>query len=182
MKKFLIIFSALVVAAMVAWFFARPSTPTPKNLGNVKTMLITSSAFADGAIIPDQYGCKGENINPPLELKDIPVGAKSLALIMDDPDSPSGTWAHWLVWNIDPATLLLADKQVPAGANQGRNSFGNINYGGPCPGSGTHHYQFKIYALDTSLALTDGASEQQLIDAMAGHILAQGLLVGLYSR
>jgi hypothetical protein len=180
MKKFLIIFLALV--ALTVWLLV-PKRPLPdQGLRITKTMIITSSAFADGKTIPDQYGCRGDNVNPPLEIKNTPTDAKSLALIMDDPDSPSGLWAHWLVWNIDPATLVLAPNQVPFGAVQGKNSFGNVNYGGPCPGSGTHHYEFKVYALDATLDLPAGVTENQLLSAMSGHILAQGLLVGLYSH
>lgn len=182
MKKFLIIFLTLVALLALSLLIVRKLPPAEKSLEIGKTMIITSSAFVDGENIPDQYGCKGQNINPPLDIKDVPTNAKSLVLIVDDPDSPTGNWVHWLVWNIDPTTLALTAGQVPFGVSQGKNSFGDNKYGGPCPGSGTHHYHFKIYALDTLLGLPDGSTKEQLLNDMASHILAQGLLIGTYSH
>lgn len=147
-------------------------------------LMISSPAFEHGALMPGKYTCDGENINPPLEISGIPAGAKSLVLIMDDPDAPSGIWDHWLKWNIPVAsgtTVIVKEGEAPLGVS-GRGTGGQTNYQGPCPPSGTHRYFFKVYALDTELALPEGGSKAELEAAMAGHVLAQGELVGRYSR
>lgn len=148
---------------------------------------ITSSAFADGGLIPSKYTCDGADISPPLQWDAIPEGTKSIALISDDPDAPMGTWVHWVLFNLPAETKELAenvppDETLPSGARQGVSDFGRIGYGGPCPPSGTHRYFFKIYALDTTLDLQAGANKRQLLKAMEGHILAQGQLIGKYKR
>jgi len=145
-------------------------------------MTISTPAFKNGENIPAKYTCDGDNINPLLEISGVPAGAKSLVLIMDDPDSPSGTWLHWLVWNIDPATTEIPENSVPAGAVQGATSFGDIGYGGPCPHSGEHRYFFRLYALDFGLDLPAGTERPDLERAIAGHILAQAELMGTYRR
>ena len=145
-------------------------------------MIISTPAFKNGENIPSKYTCDGENINPPLEISGVPTGTKSLVLIMDDPDSPSGTWLHWSVWNISPQTTEIPENSVPAGAKEGLTSFGEIGYGGPCPHSGKHRYFFRLYALDSKLDLPQGASRTELEQAMAGHILAEAELMGLYER
>lgn len=145
-------------------------------------MIISTPAFKNGEKIPSKYTCDGENINPPLEISDIPKNAKSLVLIMDDPDSPSGTWLHWSVWNIDPATKKIDENSVPIGAVEGKTSFNINGYGGPCPHSGTHRYFFKLYALDCTLELSSEADKATLEKAMMDHILAKAELMGLYKR
>jgi Raf kinase inhibitor-like YbhB/YbcL family protein len=145
-------------------------------------MKITSMAFEQGQPIPSKYTCDGENINPPLEILDVPEGTKSLALISDDPDAPAGTWTHWLVWNINPETGIISENSVPAEAVEGTTSFGKPGYGGPCPPSGEHQYFFRLYALDTVLDLDPGADSAQLEAAMQGHILEQTEVMGVYSR
>lgn len=145
-------------------------------------MTITSSAFKPDSHIPDKYSCNGENINPPLEFFDLPEGTVTLALIVTDPDSPSGHFTHWVVFNIDHTTREIVENSVPYNAKQGKNDFGHNNYGGPCPGYGTHHYVFQVYALDAKLDLYDGATRSQVEQAMSGHILAQGELTGLYTK
>jgi hypothetical protein len=151
------------------------------TMGN---LVLKSSAFKAGEFIPQKFTCDGENINPFLEIRNIPPEAKSLVLIMDDPDAPAGTWDHWLLWNIDPKTQYIPEDSVPPGARLGKNSFGRLNYGGPCPprGSNPHRYMFKIYALDVVLELPEGASKQELLKAMEGHILDEEALIGLYAR
>ncbi|MCA9392058.1 YbhB/YbcL family Raf kinase inhibitor-like protein [candidate division WWE3 bacterium] len=147
-------------------------------------MQITSPVFENMGRIPDEYTCQGDDTNPPLEFSQIPEGAQSLVLIVEDPDAPSGTWDHWILFNIDAQTTAIAPNSVPSAAYQVFNSFGRIEYGGPCPPEGEEHrYYFKLYALDQLLA-TDGTivDKPSLITAMNGHILAQGELVGLYSR
>jgi Raf kinase inhibitor-like YbhB/YbcL family protein len=145
-------------------------------------MNIQSSAFQHNQFIPSKYACEGEDINPPLSISDVPAGAKSLALIMDDPDAPMATWVHWLVWNINIATTEILENTVPQGAVEGDTSWNRPGYGGPCPPSGTHRYFFKLYALDTTLDLVSGADKSQLEAAMEGHIVAQAEFIGLYSR
>jgi Raf kinase inhibitor-like YbhB/YbcL family protein len=141
---------------------------------------ITSPAFESNKQIPRKYGCHDQATNPPLSIEGIPTETKSLALIVDDPDAPSGTFAHWVVWNISPSTNKIAEHVVPG--TQGLNSSGEHGYTGPCPPSGTHRYFFKVYALDMELGLGSNSKKQDLEKAMQGHILAKGELIGLYSR
>jgi Raf kinase inhibitor-like YbhB/YbcL family protein len=145
-------------------------------------MKLSSPAFKHNELIPPVYTCDGDDINPPLKIDDVPAAAKSLVLIMDDPDAPAGTWVHWLVWNMDPKTGEIRQKTVPPKALQGMNSFRKIEYGGPCPPSGTHRYFFKLYALDTTLSLDSKTNSKVLEKAMAGHISAEAVLIGLYKR
>ena len=145
-------------------------------------MKITSPAFADKQMIPSKYTCDGENINPPLQITEVPLNTQSLVLIVDDPDAPSGDWVHWLVWNINPETKLIAENESPKGAVQGINDSGRQNYDGPCPPSGIHHYQFKIYALDTILNLPSNSRKKDLEKAIEDHILDKDMFVGLYQR
>ena len=145
-------------------------------------MKITSSAFQNNSKIPIKYTCDGENINPPLSFSDVPGNAKSLVLIMDDPDAPSKTWTHWTVFNISSVSTEIKENSVPGGSIEGMTDFGKLGYGGPCPPSGTHRYFFKFYALDIMLDLKMGANKEQLESAMQGHTLAQSELIGLYSR
>lgn len=147
-----------------------------------KTMQISSPAFQNQQNIPAKYTCDGDDINPSLAFEEVPVDAQSLALIVDDPDAPAGTWTHWTVWNIDPATKEIAENSVAGGAIEGKTSFGRPGWGGPCPPSGTHRYFFKLYALDSVLELPAGADVKQLEAAMVGHIIESCELIGLYSR
>ena len=150
-------------------------------------MEITSTAFKEGEMIPGKYTCDGEDISPPLTLTGIPDGAKSLALISDDPDAPRGTWVHWVLFNL-PASLKQLGENIPPrstlnnGARQGINDSRELGYGGPCPPSGTHRYYFKLYALDTMLALESGATKAQLLKAMEGHARGEARLMGTYKR
>ncbi len=143
-------------------------------------MQITSSAFGHGADIPAKFTCDGADINPPLQFVGVPVGTKSLALIVDDADAPGGVFTHWMVWNISPRTNAIGEGSAPGGL-QGRNDFGKLGYGGPCPPSGAHRYFFRVFALDRELDLPAGARRAQLDAAMKGHVIAQGELVGRYS-
>lgn len=145
-------------------------------------MRISSDAFAHNGIIPVKYTCDGNDVSPPLKIENIPPGTRSLALIVDDPDAPRGTWVHWVVWNIDPKTVEIGENTVPRGSVQGINDFEKRDYGGPCPPSGTHRYFFKLYALDTLLNFSSDAGKAGLEKAMKGHILSEAQLVGLYKR
>jgi Raf kinase inhibitor-like YbhB/YbcL family protein len=140
---------------------------------------ISSTAFNKNELIPKKYTCDGENISPPISIENIPAEAKTLAIILEDPDAPISTWIHWLIWNI-PVTHQIKENRV--NGKQGLNDFSKHFYCGPCPLSGLHRYVFKIYALDTILNLPDNAKKNQLQRAMAGHIVGYGELVGLYKR
>jgi Raf kinase inhibitor-like YbhB/YbcL family protein len=144
-----------------------------------------SSAFTAGAAIPKRFSCQGAGISPPLSWSGVPAQAKSLALIVADPDAPSGTWTHWVVYNLAPSVhALLANagsKGLPGNAATGRNSYHHDDYGGVCPPSGTHHYHFQLYALDTRLPTQD-YNRQALKQAMRGHVIARGTLVGTYKK
>ena len=145
-------------------------------------MEITSPAFGQNEKIPINSTCDGNDINPSLTFSGVPSKAKSLALIMDDPDAPAGNWTHWLVWNIEPGIATIEENSVPMGALQGKNDFDKLSYGGPCPGSGIHHYSFRIYALDQKLDLHEGSNKKDLESAMEDHILDRAELIGTYSR
>jgi len=148
---------------------------------------VTSTAFEEGEMIPAKHTCDEEDISPPLAWDSIPEGTKTLALICDDPDAPMGTWVHWVLFNLPPDINELPEnippeEELESGAKQGTNDFRRIGYGGPCPPGGTHRYYFKLYALDAELDLEAGARKPQLLEAMEGHILAEGQLMGRYSR
>ncbi|MBF0522873.1 MAG: YbhB/YbcL family Raf kinase inhibitor-like protein [Candidatus Omnitrophica bacterium] len=151
---------------------------TPKANAFPK-MILSSPDFENQGVIPVEFSCQGVNVNPALEIQGVPEGVKSLALIVDDPDAPSGDWVHWVVFNI-PAEQRTIEKGAVPGI-QGVNDFRTINYGGPCPPSGPpHRYFFKIYALDTMLTLSKGVTKKQLEKAMIGHVLDQAQIIGLY--
>lgn len=148
----------------------------------METLKLSSAAFQHNGLIPSKYTCEGADINPPLMIQNVPPTAKSLALIVDDPDAPAGTWVHWVLWNISSSTKDLKENAIPQSAEQGMNDFRKRSYGGPCPPSGTHRYFFKLYALDTMLTLGPKTTKTSLEKAMKGHIVAQGELIGLYKR
>lgn len=144
-----------------------------------KTLTVKSPAFVDGELIPSKYTCDGENINPEITVENVPESTQVLALILDDPDAPKGTFDHWIMWNM-PVTKTLKENSAPG--TQGKNGRGENKYTGPCPPSGTHHYHFKVYALDARLDIPGNSDKQALLKAMKGHILAEGELTGLYKR
>jgi len=145
-------------------------------------MKILSPAFPDGGKIPARYTADGENISPPLQITGAPPAAKSLVVVVDDPDAPNGTWTHWLVWNLKPDLKQIAEGVVPSGAVQGSNDFRKSNYGGPSPPSGVHRYVFKLYALDEPLNLPATTNRKALDAALRGHILAEAKWMGHYER
>ena len=146
----------------------------------MKDLSVQSSAFEPNKLIPRKYSCDGQDINPPLTIEGIPKEAKTLVLIIDDPDAPSGTFDHWVVWNIPPSTSKISEDAVPG--IEGMNGARQMGYMGPCPPSGTHRYFFKVYALDTELSLGVGSRKKDVEKAIQGHILSKGELIGLYSR
>jgi hypothetical protein len=149
---------------------------------------ITSTAFAEGKPIPTKYTGDGNDVSPPLQWTNAPANTKSFALISDDPDAPVGTWVHWVLYDLPPATTTLAEDTpksqfLPNGAKQGLNDFRRLGYGGPSPPPGKpHRYFFKLYALDTVLDLKPGVTKKDLLKAMEGHVLAEGQLMGTYQR
>ena len=144
-------------------------------------MRITSPAFKHEGMIPSKYTCDGRDISPPLKFEDVPKAAASLAVVMDDPDAPAGTFDHWVVWNIPPGTTSVEEGREPQGV-QGRTSFGRTGYGGPCPPRGVHRYFFKLYALDAMMNLPAGSRKRDLEQALGGHVIEQAVLMGKYSR
>lgn len=166
------------------WYFIQNEKPEPQTQSLPLTpgiMKLSSPAFEHNQNIPPKYTCDGENISPPLHISQVPAEAKSLVLIVDDPDAPAKTWVHWVVFNIDPGATEVTEGAAPAGI-EGTTDFGKPGYGGPCPPSGTHRYFHKIYALDTQLDLTASATKTDVEAAMEGHILDKAELVGLYER
>ena len=166
-----------------------PAPPSKANRGDkdMSGMKLTSTAFKEGEPIPRAYTCDGPNVSPALEWSGVPKSAKTLTIICDDPDAPSGTWVHWVLYNLPAENIGLventpATESLRAGGFQGKNDFEKIGYGGPCPPSGTHRYFFKTYALDVELPLKAGATKAELEKAMEGHIVGQAQLMGTYRR
>lgn len=145
----------------------------------VINMKLSSPHFSPRGLIPSRFTCQGADTSPRLDIENVPQKTKSLALIVDDPDAPAGTWVHWVMFNI-PVMSVIAEGGIPG--TEGTNDFGRLHYGGPCPPSGVHRYFFKLYALDTTLKIPSGSTKDTLENAMRGHILAESELVGLYSK
>lgn len=157
--------------------------PAIGEVDQMGDLTLISQAFDDGEWIPDQYGYTADNVNPPLEIRDVPEGAKSLALIMDDPDAvkPAGkVWDHWVVWNIPPETTMIPEGWEPSEAAEGTNDYGEIGYGGPNPPDREHRYRFKLFALDATLDLPPETDAEALESAMAESVLEQTQLTGTY--
>lgn len=180
---------ALFITACLAVFmlFCGNGLSTKSGGAAMGSLTVTSTAFVEGDMVPKQYTCDGRDVSPPLSWSGIPDGAKSIALICDDPDAPVGTWVHWVVYDMPASTSGLPEHVtaaggLPRGAKQGMNDFRKMDYGGPCPPGGIHRYFFKVYALDRELGLREGATRAELVKSMEGHILAQGQLMGRYSR
>ena len=155
--------------------------------GYAMNLDIKSTAFGEGDLIPKQYTCDGADVSPQLSWSQPPEGTGSMVLICDDPDAPMGTWVHWVLYGLSPDTLEISenipdDKEVLGGAKHGVNDFHKYGYGGPCPPGGTHRYFFKLYAVNTVVDLDPGATKDEVLDAIKGHVLAQGQLMGRYSR
>jgi Raf kinase inhibitor-like YbhB/YbcL family protein len=182
----------MAVAAGAMLFACGGNTSAARNAGLRKGaamgFAIESPAWSAGETIPVKYTCDGADVSPPLEWKSAPVGTRSFGLVTEDPDAPGGLFTHWIIYNLPPNITSLAEnqarqKELANGASQGRNSFGNIGFGGPCPPPGpAHRYFFRLYALNAKLDLTPGASRKEFDGAMAGHILAQTDYLGRYGR
>jgi len=179
----------LIISAIIILLSACSSATEPTEAVVTNKLTITSDAFANGQSIPAKYTCIGKNISPALAWGEPPAGTQSFALIMDDPDASVGTWVHWVLYNIPVEKRSLQEDLPVTGKNiepnaifVGKSSSGDIGYDGPCPPSGTHRYIFKIYALDETVGLLPGADKGELLKAMEGHILAQGELMGTFSK
>ena len=169
----------LATAAVVIFFVL---ITLGKEGATMNELKLSSTAFQNNGFIPSKYTCDGRDINPPLTIENVPPGTKSLALIVDDPDAPMGTWVHWVSWNIAPDTREIKENDAPKGAAAGLNDFKRQSYGGPCPPSGTHRYFFKLYALDTALDLPSGTKKTDVEKAMKGHVISEAQIIGLYKR
>jgi len=177
----------LIVLIFVCSCQRKEQAQTKKRGGEIMEIKITSAAFEEGGMIPRKYTCDGENVSPPLTWTSVPEGTRSIALICDDPDAPMGTFVHWVLFNLPPDITGLPEgvptvSELDNGGKHGITDFGRVGYGGPCPPSGAHRYYFKLYALDTEVALPAGAKKKEALKAMEGHILGQGQLMGKYSR
>lgn len=174
-----------VLCSVCAWAIVNKG---PAQTTGMAHLQLTSTAFADGNPIPTEYTCQGRDISPPLRWTGVPSNARSLALIVDDPDAPAGTWVHWVLYNLPPNVTELrgnASRNISSlgKAAQGLNDFGRTGYGGPCPPPGkAHRYFFKLYALDSEFTLKSDPAKKDLEQAMQGHVLADGQLMGTYLR
>ncbi|HEU4389006.1 MAG TPA: YbhB/YbcL family Raf kinase inhibitor-like protein [Blastocatellia bacterium] len=180
---------AVCVAAIVAaGCERREQAHQPGASANSGKIEITSTAFNDGGAIPPEHTCQGKDSSPALKWSGLPNQTRSIAVTCDDPDAPGGAWVHWVLYNVPAATgglgaAIATTASLPDGSAQGKNDFGRIGYGGPCPPAGpAHHYYFRVYALDTDLAFKSGATKRELEDAMRGHVVAEGALIGTYAR
>ena len=193
MKKYIALSLAIpslgIILIGLFLYFHDKSTPvsTEKVLmpsaSSTTSMLLTSPSFKNNEPIPNKFTCDGGDINPQLMIDNIPPEAKSLALIVDDSDAPSGTFTHWTVWNINPETQFIKEESSPHGSIEGETSFNKIGYGGPCPPAGKpHQYRFTLYALDSMLSLADGARRGDLEKEIKKHVIAEAELVGVYQR
>ena len=140
--------------------------------------MISSPSFFEGSDIPERFSCRGENISPAIKISFLPPEVKSMAIIVEDPDAPQGIFDHWVAWNLPPDDMIAENSKAGV---QGKNSKGGTGYTGPCPPSGTHRYQFKVYALDTMLELPDATNKKNLMNAMQEHVIAGGELTGKFS-
>ena len=183
MKKplvWIIVVGLIFISAILIWrrISSRRQVMNEQN----STLKITSPAFAQNSQIPQKYTCKGENISPPLNITGVPEGAKSLVLILHDPDAPNGDFTHWLVWNIPSNTATINENSAPSGAIEGTNGAGKTGYMGPCPPSGTHHYLFEIYALDYEIQAPNTTDQPSLRNMLEGHLLSKDTLTGLFGH
>ncbi len=178
---------AIMIALLIAlaagglMLFSKPKVAIiPIN--ETSTMNLSSPAFSNEGDLPKKYACDGEKMSPPLAVGDVPMGAKSLALVVEDPDAPSGMFTHWTVWNINPAITEIGENSVPSAGIEGKTSANSVGYVSPCPPSGTHRYYFRMYAINNSLDLARGASVDDLKRAMKGRVLDSAELMARYAK
>lgn len=181
MMKIIITIILILLILGGVYYYASESLGIKKSVLTKPTINITSQEFVKGGVIPLKFTCDGDNVNPSLVLDRVPVDAKSLVLIVDDPDSGNTPFNHWLVFNMDPRITNIEENQIPI-ALLGTNDFDELRYMGPCPEVGSHKYYFRIYALDILLPSNEGIKRQELDRAMNGHIMAFGETYGVYER
>lgn len=181
-KSVLSIVIILIVVFIVGIIITKQKEPDFKNIKKENPMKIVSDIFTNNGNIPAEYTCDGKATRPSLKIFDVPKEAKTLALIVDDPDAPSGNFVHWIIWNIDPNILIIENDNIPSGATEGYTSLGKPGWVAPCPPSGTHHYSFNLYALNTVLSIPKSSTRANFIDAIGGHIIDSATLTGLYQR
>lgn len=189
-QKYITIVTIILITTGLALFTGceaadtshREKKTTNEGGETMPSLTISSPDFGEKEHIPKKYSCKGKDINPELDIQDVPEGTESLVLIMDDPDAPGGTFDHWILFDIPADTSAIEENSVPENAKQGRNSGRNNSYGGPCPPSGTHRYQFKLYAVDTRLELPEGSTKDEVLAAIEDHILEKDTLTGMFSK
>lgn len=183
MKKINLFLILIIIALGLGFVFKHKNIDQKEDFVNIKegNMKLTT-VFANNESIPSKYTCDGEDATPELTISDVPKDAKSLVLIVDDPDAPMGTWVHWLIYNLPVSTTKINAKNLPQEAKQGMTDFGRVGWGGPCPPSGTHRYFFKLYAIDKALDLPVGVTKSQLEQAIKDHIIEKTELIGLYKR
>jgi Raf kinase inhibitor-like YbhB/YbcL family protein len=184
--------AVIVLLGLMLSACSKPTSTAPQSTSgpakqDKSEMQLTSTAFKEGEAIPRAYTCDGVNVSPPLEWIGVPKTAKTIAIVTADPDAPGGPWTHWVLYNLPADNIGLVEnlpttENLKAGGFQGKNDFEKIGYGGPCPPSGTHHYFFRIYAIDSELPLKAGATKAELLKAMEGHVVLQGQLMGTYRR
>ena len=175
--KIIFIAAVVILAGIIIFYSAQKEFIIQKT-----NMIISIPSFSKDNEIPSQFTCDGSDINPEIIIQDVPKSAKSLVLIMDDPDATRGTFVHWIMWNISPDTRKIESNSAPQSAIQGLNGAKKFGYIGPCPPSGTHRYFFKLYALNKRLELDLNTDAAGLIKAMEGNILSQAQTIGLYKR
>ncbi|MEK7159886.1 MAG: YbhB/YbcL family Raf kinase inhibitor-like protein [Patescibacteria group bacterium] len=185
MRKFILSFTLIAITVFLAYgyyfnYITKEGYDNTTFIESRSNMTIISPVFSNGNSIPAKYTCEGVNINPPLNISTVSIFAKSLALIVEDPDSPSKDFTHWILFNIKPEITSIDENSIPNESIEGMNDFEEPHYAGPCPSKGEHRYVFKLYSLDTFLNLEKGATKQQVLDAMKGHILEQTKLTGKY--
>ena len=182
-KKVLIIVALLftILGGLYGLFMMKWFSKNGFSFYKEGNMKITTT-FTNGEKIPKIYTCDGDDTSPELLISDVPEEAKTLVLIVDDPDAPMGTFTHWVLYNIPADTAIISSQSLPKGALEGANDFGRLHYGGPCPPSGVHRYYFKLYAVDKILDLSAGATKTEVQNAIRSHTVQQAELIGLYSR
>ena len=184
LKKLIILFvlAVIIIVLCSKFLITKNKQADFKNINKETYMKIESNIFKNNGNIPAQYTCDGESLRIPLSISDVSKDAKSLALIVDDPDAPNGVFVHWVIWNISPDVSTLENNKIPSGAQEGYTSLGKPGWVAPCPPSGTHHYYFRLYALLNILSIEKFSTKEDLLRAMDGLILDEATLIGLYER
>jgi Raf kinase inhibitor-like YbhB/YbcL family protein len=181
MKKFILFIITIVIVGSL-WLYFNSKHTVPEINFLPTPMKMTSTAFVNNGTIPIKYTCSGDNINPELKFENVPANAKSLVLILDDPDAPGGTFTHWVVYNITPDIIEIPEAATTIPGVQAKNSAGQNGYMGPCPPSGSHRYFFKLYALDLIFGSDQIQDENDVLASMQGHVLGEAELMGTFSK